>query len=97
LVSRKLGEEYMAAITLLKLTDTFNTLLTRLNEIVTKVNKVNVEESKITINFSTSSATEPLPGDIAVNTGTLYFDNTGALKFKYNLDSTVVTKTITVT
>ena len=87
----------MAAITLLKLTDTFNTLLTRLNEIVTKVNKVNVEESKITINFSTSSSTEPQTGDITVNTGTLYFDNTGALKFKYKIDETVTTKTITVT
>jgi|TARA_Y100000296_G_C4972558_1_gene156637 hypothetical protein len=97
LVSRKLGEEYMAAITLLKLTDTFNTLLTRLNEIVTKVNKVNVEESKITINFSTSSSTEPQTGDITVNTGTLYFDNTGALKFKYKIGETVTTKTITVT
>ena len=83
------------AITSLKLTDTFNVLLTRINEIITKVNGVNVDASTLTINLATDSSTEPLDSSIDTNTGTLYLTSTGALKLKYKISTNPVA-TVTV-
>ena len=86
----------MADVTALQLTDTFNTLLTRLNEVITKLNKIEIDESNITINLATSSETEPADSSITLNTGTIYLSNTGALKLKYNIAGSVSTKTVSV-
>ena len=47
----------ITALTLLKLSDTFNTLKDRINEIITKINKVDLEQNRLVL---TNVSTQPI-------------------------------------
>jgi hypothetical protein len=83
----------MAAIDLVKLTDTFNKFMDLVNSIINKVNKIEVDSSTVKLSFSSS---EPAAADIATSQAILFLDSTGVLKFKRRLadGTTIQTKIV---
>jgi myo-inositol-hexaphosphate 3-phosphohydrolase len=62
----------ITALTLMKLSDTFNTLKDRINEIITKINKVDLEQSRLVL---TNVETAPIAdGDLGSDTAMLWVD-----------------------
>ena len=66
----------ITALTLMKLSDTFNTLKDRINEIITKINKVDLEQNRLVLtNVETAPITD---GDLADGTAMLWVDKSEA-------------------
>ena len=84
------------AITLVKLTDTFNTFMDLVNSIINKINKVNVDTETVKLAFK---AQAPADSDLSASEGILYFDASGDLHFKRKLSdgTTIQVKKITFT
>lgn len=89
----------ITALTLLKLSDTFNLLKDRINEIITKVNKVDLEQNRLVL---TNVSTAPIAdADMTANTAMLWVDNNTTIpELKLTIDvgsATPITYTITKT
>ena len=85
------------AISLIKLTDTFNTFMNGVNSIINKINKIEVDSSTVKLEQLMTSGAEPADSTLEVNEAVLYVDGSGNLKVKYRTSSAVVTKTVTYT
>ena len=82
----------ITALTLLKLSDTFNLLKDRINEIITKVNKVDLEQNRLVL---TTGATAPIAeADIVVGTAMLWVDDSENVKITIRNSSGIETYTL---
>ena len=79
----------MATITSVILSDTFNTLMTRVNSIISKLNTITADASTMTMAFSASA---PSSASQANSTAIMYVDTTdGKLKLQSKSSGGVVT------
>ena len=83
----------MAAITSVILSDTFNTLMTRVNSIISKLNTITADASTMTMAFSENA---PNDASLSDDSAILYVDSNGIFKLKRNVGAAAVT-THTVT
>lgn len=83
----------MATITSVILSDTFNTLMTRVNSIISKLNTITADASTMTFSFSSS-----IPNDASLSSSTavLFVDSSGNLKIKKNVGGTITTHAVTI-
>ena len=79
----------ITALTLLKLSDTFNLLKDRINEIITKVNKVDLEQNRLVL---TNVSTAPIiDTDMTANTAMLWVDDSENVKITIRTSSSIET------
>ena len=69
----------MAAITSVILSDTFNTLMTRVNSLISKLNTITAEASTMSFSFSSSA---PNDASLSNSTAVLYVGADGKLNLK---------------
>ena len=81
------------AITILKLTDTFNTFMTTVNSIITKLNSITADSSTITLSHAvdpSSASPKPRLGYIFVSSPSLSNPADSPIGFLYLMPSTSV-------
>lgn len=84
----------MATITGLKLTDTFNAFMTRVNSIITKLNTITADATTMTLAF----ASDPSSASQANSTAIIFVDTDGKIKLQSkNASGTVTTYDLTAT
>ena len=82
------------AISLIKITDTFNTFMDGVNSIINKINNIDVDSNTVKLNQIMTVGAEPADADLEVNQALIYVDGSGKIKVKYRNSTTVLTKTV---